>query len=231
MVVACYVGASLATVPVVFLLGNTMVSGAAGPNELFEAAMTDVITVGLLVWWLSVKHREWRAAIRLVPAKGRRIRDVAIGAGLGIAVLILATLASWVILDVLRAIAGGQKPSLPEQVRSDLSPVGMVVFFVTACIVAPVAEEFVFRGLMFRTIRDRHSFLLAAFLSALMFGAVHFVGANDWPSTVSLMATMVVTGFGLASIYEWRGNLLANVAAHSAFNLVAVVTVAFHAFR
>ena len=32
-------------------------------------------------------------------------------------------------------------------------------------------------------------------------------------------------GFGLAYVYEWRGNLLANIAAHATFNAIGFVLI------
>ncbi len=43
---------------------------------------------------------------------------------------------------------------------------------------------------------------------------------------VALQITMVVTGIGLALIYERRKNLVSDIAGHAAFNLVAVVAIA-----
>jgi membrane protease YdiL (CAAX protease family) len=36
---------------------------------------------------------------------------------------------------------------------------------------------------------------------------------------------MVFTGLGLATIYERRGNLVADIAAHMAFNVIGIVII------
>jgi membrane protease YdiL (CAAX protease family) len=221
---------SIASTPVFAALHDTRSNGASGVSELAQGIVTDVVGLFVIVLWLIRWHPEWRLAIGF-PPKGRRLREALIGGATGLAVLIVATVASSIILAILHAINGGAKESLPEQVRSDLSPGAVVLFAILALVVAPVTEEFVFRGLLFRTIRDRHGFLLAAVVSSLLFGLVHFVAANDWQSTLALQATMVFTGLGLATIYEKRGNLLASIAGHMAFNAVAVVTIALHVLR
>jgi membrane protease YdiL (CAAX protease family) len=53
---------------------------------------------------------------------------------------------------------------------------------------------------------------------------VHFVPA-PWQDTVLLQAVMVCTGMALASIYEWRGNLLTPIVTHMAFNAVGVTLI------
>jgi membrane protease YdiL (CAAX protease family) len=222
--------ATLAALPVYALLHNTSAGGASGVSELAQTAVTDVVLVGVLVAWLSRKYPDWRAAIGF-PPKGRRLREAAIGAGFGLLLLLVATIASTLILALLQAATGGAKQSLPQQVRSDLSRPGLAVFVLVALVVAPVTEEFVFRGLIFRRIRARHGFWLAAAVSSLLFGAVHYVSVGDWQSSAALQATMVLTGLGLATIYERRGNLLADIAGHAAFNTIAVITVLSHAMH
>jgi Predicted metal-dependent membrane protease len=221
---------SIASIPVFAVLHDTRSNGASGVSELAQGIVTDAVGLVVVILWLIRWHPEWRQAIGF-PPRGRRLREALTGAALGLAVLVAATVASTVILTILQAATGGAKQSLPEQVRSDLSHGAVVLFAILALVVAPITEEFVFRGLIFRTIRDRHGFLFAAVVSALLFGLVHFVAVNDWQSTLALQATMVITGLGLATIYEKRGNLVASIAAHSAFNAVAVFTIALHALR
>ena len=221
---------SLASVPVFLVLHDTRSNGASGVSELVQGIVTDTVGLIIVILWLIRWHPEWRQAIGF-PPKGRRLREALTGAALGLAVLIAASVASAIILAILQSATGGAKQTLPDQVRSDLSPGAVLAFAVLALVVAPITEEFVFRGLLFRTIRDRHRFLVAAIVSALLFGAVHFVAVNDWQSTVALQATMVITGLGLATIYEKRGNLVASIAAHAAFNAVAVFTIASHVLR
>ena len=222
--------ATMAAIPVYALLHSTTVGGASGISELAQTAVTDAVLTAVLVYWLSRRHPYWRAAIGF-PPRGRRLREVGIGAASGLLVLLVATIASSLFLVVLQRIAGGAKQSLPQQVRSDLSGAGLAVFVVVALIVAPATEEFVFRGLIFRRIRARHGFWLSALISSVLFGGVHYVNVGDWQSSVALQVTMVLTGFGLAAIYERRGNLLADIAGHAAFNTIAVITVLYRALH
>ena len=85
-------------------------------------------------------------------------------------------------------------------------------------------------GALFRSIRDRSGFWPAAIVTALLFGLSHYV-PSPWPDALLLQTIMVFTGFGLAMIYEYRKNLLANVAGHAIFNLLAVIAIATHVVR
>ena len=99
----------------------------------------------------------------------------------------------------------------------------MFAFF--AVIAAPAMEEFIFRGLLFRSIADRSGFWVGALISAAAFGAFHLLSPGDGLDVLALGITHVGTGIGLAWIYWRRGNLLASISGHAVFNLIAVVTI------
>jgi membrane protease YdiL (CAAX protease family) len=217
---------SLAAVPVFLVFGETTDGGASGISELAQGIVVDAALVGTLSLWLRARHRGWREALRLVPAS-KVGREVVIGAALGVAVRIVAGIAAAIVIAILAAVTGDEV-AVPEQVTSDLRGFQLVVFALFAVVVAPVTEEFLFRGVLFRSIRDRYGFLPGAILSALLFGAIHYV-PGPWPDALALQITMVVTGLGLAWVYEWRKTLLAPVVGHAAFNLIAVVVIVYDA--
>jgi membrane protease YdiL (CAAX protease family) len=100
-----------------------------------------------------------------------------------------------------------------------------VVFSLFALIAAPVLEEFVFRGLLFRSIADRSGFWPGAIVSAIAFGTFHLSTPGDGLDVLALAIIHVGTGIGLAAIYRNRRNLLASIAGHAAFNLVGVIAI------
>jgi hypothetical protein len=115
---------------------------------------------------------------------------------------------------------------LGSPVRNPLDrPAGRIAISVGfTLVVAPVAEELFFRGVLFRALRDRHGFLLAALGSAGMFALVHLVPGGGLENLVLVTATAGM-GLGLALLYERRRNLLAPLAAHVAFNLLGLVVL------
>jgi uncharacterized protein len=197
------------------------VGGPAGGLDLAVSLVAALMSTGLLLLWLRSRHPVWTSVVgwpswRDVP------KELAIGGALGLLVLVAAGIASNIVTGLLRE-ALSRPVARPEQVISNLSAAGIAVFAVYAVVVAPATEELFFRGLLFRSIRDRHGLAVGAVGSAIPFGLVHVVLGQPWPNVLALQLTMVVTGIGLALIHEWRGNLLANMAGHAAFNLVAVI--------
>ncbi len=80
----------------------------------------------------------------------------------------------------------------------------------SSVIFAPVFEEFVFRGLLFRKMNESFNFWLAAGLSALLFALIHW----SWPAFFSL--------FVIGLIYAWitvrSGSVVPALLAHIIHN-------------
>jgi hypothetical protein len=92
------------------------------------------------------------------------------------------------------------------------------MIFVLAVIIAPIIEETVFRGMLYRHLREATarwglalSVLASALWSSLLFGAIHPQG---WP-VIPALASLAVA-FCLAR--EWRGSLIPGMVAHGISN-------------
>ena len=97
-------------------------------------------------------------------------------------------------------------------------------FAFLACIAAPFAEEFVFRGFLFNAILRYVPVAGAIVLSAIVFGFAHLQ-----PGNAGAIAPLAAAGLVLAAVYYYSGSLVASMLAHGLFNLVTVVAVvAFH---
>jgi membrane protease YdiL (CAAX protease family) len=85
-------------------------------------------------------------------------------------------------------------------------------------IIAPIAEEIVFRGYLYKAFRDRFKPWYATIMSAALFSAVHL----EPLAAVQLF----VIGVVLAYVYEKTDNLMAPIALHVLNNAVAFFGVA-----
>jgi uncharacterized protein len=86
-------------------------------------------------------------------------------------------------------------------------------------VVAPVTEEFFFRGFFYRALRTRLSVWAAALIDGVVFGALHFQG----PNSAVILPVIAVFGVGQCLVYERTGSLFAVIAIHAAFNTVATL--------
>lgn len=220
-VLLAWLAGGLVSVPMFALLQPD--AGPLGGEGLLIATVSNAVTLAVLVVWLRAAHPAWARIIGW-PDRSGVVRELAVGAALGIVVRIASAMVAAGVVLVLRG-ASDRSVDLPEQVSTDLAGWGLAIFAIFAVIAAPVLEEFVFRGLLFRSIADRNGFWAGAIVSAVAFGAFHLLTPGDGLDVLALGLTHVGTGIGLAWIYWTRRNLLASIAGHGVFNLIAVVAI------
>ena len=98
--------------------------------------------------------------------------------------------------------------------------------FLAACVAAPIVEETMFRGVLYRHLRERGinwdrtvSVSVAAVINGVIFAAIHPQGILAIP----LLTTLAI-GFTLAR--EWRDSLVSSITMH-AFNNTMVTVMMF----
>ena len=102
---------------------------------------------------------------------------------------------------------------------------GRFVIFAIACIAAPLVEETMFRGVLYRHLRNSTaawrvwlSIVFSVLVNSFLFAAIHPQGYLAIPVLMSLAA-----GFSLAR--EWRGSLLAPMTAHATNNALVMIVI------
>lgn len=208
---------------IIWIAGVEVNSGAAGAGVLGLTIVTNAVGLAGLIGWLESRHAGWRVAIRLVPA-ARRVREIGVSFALGLGLYPAVAIGAGLIVASVLQVITDEAVTAPEQIATDLTLAGKLLAAFVALCAAPIAEEFFFRGLLFRSIRDRHGFWPGAIASSLLFGLVHYV-ASPWPDAVFLQVVMMFTGVGLCLIYEWRKSLLSTIVAHIAFNSIGIALI------
>jgi len=108
------------------------------------------------------------------------------------------------------------KEKLLEQLGSGESALLLVLSAGLTCVVAPICEEFLFRGFIFTSLRSWRGTWPAAVITGLVFGGVH---AGSAP-TIELVP-LALLGFGLCLLYRYTGSLYPCIATHSLNNSIA----------
>ena len=112
------------------------------------------------------------------------------------------------------AVTGDLSNSQQELTDLALGSVGqLATLLVMACVVAPLGEELLFRGVVFGSLR-RYNFVLAVLVSAVVFSLAHGLGAV----TLAVFVLAVVN----ALIYERTRSIWPCVIAHATFNAVSL---------
>ena len=99
-----------------------------------------------------------------------------------------------------------------------LKPGGtLFILLLQVALIGPVAEELLFRGVIFKALKNRLSFAWAAGLSSLLFACLHG-SFND-------LLPIFAVGMFLAWIYQKTQNITAPIAAHCLFNSLNILAL------
>ncbi len=133
-------------------------------------------------------------------------------------IVVVATLAAVVVIDQIYILTQRLSP-VPEdyaQAIRDLKPTNALEFAVTfagLCILVPIAEETIFRGIIQQVFVRNMSAWMAVLLAGATFGAIHL--------NAHLLISIMAFGFFLGFIYHVTGNLSYTIGSHAVFNTVA----------
>jgi uncharacterized protein len=114
------------------------------------------------------------------------------------------------------ALGIDERDELPSELGADESTVALVAVAFLVCALAPVAEEFFFRGFFFGALRHWKGPGVAAIATGIVFGVIH-LGSSPPAFLVPLMAFGVV----LCLIYWKTGSLYPCIVLHALNNCLA----------
>jgi uncharacterized protein len=138
----------------------------------------------------------------------------------GVGLQIVSTLA----LLPIAELHGREDAQEVVQQFEDAQGVQVVLFSLVVVLVAPLAEELLFRGALLRSLLRRTTPAWAIFGSALIFALVHPLAS---PTIGSVMAVPALLALGLvsANLAVRTGNLSASILLHAGFNLLTAIVV------
>jgi len=110
-------------------------------------------------------------------------------------------------------LVGARPQALVVSFGTHRGPEALFLDLLTGAVVAPLAEETLYRGIVFGGLAQRLPFAVAAAVSALLFALAHGIG---------VLAPIFVLGFGLAWIYRRSGTLWAPIVAHATVNAISL---------
>ncbi len=132
--------------------------------------------------------------------------------------LLIAVYVGYVVISgiYIQAFGFEAEDQLPDELGVNNSNVNLVLVLVLITVMAPVAEEMLFRGYIYRALRNGLGVAGAAILSGMIFGGIH-LGS----SPTEFIPPLMLLGVGLGLLYQWTGSLYAPVALHAFNNAIA----------
>jgi len=177
--------------------------------------LTEIVTVGGIVWFL--KRRGFKlAAIGWNKPKLKYLGLAVIGFGIYFLGYVLVSI-----------IAGLLLPSLNFDQRQELgfeqtkTTIELLLVFISLVVLPPIAEEIVFRGFLFTSLRKRLPFIWTAVITSILFAIPHLqFGSNAPLLWVAALDTLVLSVV-LCYVRERTGSLWPGIFIHVLKNGIA----------
>src|SRR5437867_5433481 len=119
------------------------------------------------------------------------------------------------VADELLTVLRSKPPDLQPVIQTlHISQTLVRRIFLSFCalVLAPIAEEVLFRGILYAAVKEHGHPRIALFGTSIVFGAIH----QSWVAFVPLTFFAIV----LTLLYERTRSLLAPIVAHASFNAV-----------
>jgi hypothetical protein len=210
--------ASLAFAVVVGGLVAAAITAAAGgelddapPGALISSTfLQDVGFIAVPIFFAAMvaRPRPWQFGLRrtrLWPAAG----------------WVAATYLAFLVFSAVFVTVFGvdAEEDLPQELGVEDSDVALVASALLICVMAPVAEEFLFRGFMFPALRRWRGTWPAAIIVGSLFGLIHVAG-----SPIEFIPLLMFFGIALCLLYARTKSLYPCIALHALNNSVAFST-------
>lgn len=203
-----------------------------GIGVSFEMSATTQLAVSLVfqnlghllaIWWLAKRRGATLADVGMVvePSDGIFLAvGVALQIGLAILILPLAQLLG--MDEATQEITQSVDPASPVAIQA--------VLILSVALLAPIAEELMFRGILYQIFEQRHGFRTAVFGSAAVFSSFHLLGLsteNPVAAAIITLPQLFIVGGILANVSRRRGRLGPGIFIHAGFNLIAILAVLY----
>jgi uncharacterized protein len=175
--------------------------------ELIATALQDILLVSSAIYFAARVARPTPADFGLRTTQVVRALILMVGAY----VAFLLFTAVWE-----AALQLSDKEQVVQKLGANNGAIALVAVVAVTCVVAPICEEFIFRGFFFPAVSNWKGPWVAAALTGVVFGAIHLGSAP-----VGDLVPLAFFGFALCIVRWWSGSLYPCIALHAINNCVA----------
>lgn len=181
---------------------------------LVASAVSELIFIATAVWIARMSGSFSLRDLGLVRAPFRsafcKVSAVAIG--------------YFAFLGIYSQLVNLTPDDAPEKLGAQAGTLGMLFFALMVAVLAPIAEEILFRGMVYRALRNGIGIWGGAIVSGLLFGSLHIDSLGS--ERLLQVVPLAILGIAFALLYQWTGTLYAAIALHATNNSVAVAAYA-----
>lgn len=203
------------------LLGEGMhlLGGKGAMWPVWFSLIGQWLLMGAIVWPVArgMSWQRWKNEIGWHSGRGV-FKEIGVGLGAylaGIPLYIAWAICVVVVWFAVRFLMGDKGAPTAGNKLTDIveggSPLMLACVFLLATVWAPITEESIFRGALYRHLRRRLPLILAALVSASLFAVLHGY-------LIAQLFMVGSLGVWFALMREWRGSLIPSVTAHAVHN-------------
>jgi membrane protease YdiL (CAAX protease family) len=206
------IGALYLTWMIPIVLSAITGSPVAMPALYLPVDHMAVAAIVMAALWFN--RRPLRQYLTMQPLRwGSVARNIGIGLAAYVVFVILLG-----VLEFLRSggVEAAPPPAVPKVVIDTAMIMWLAAYWFTLVVAAPIVEEMLFRGLLYRGLEAKMGALATITITSVLFGIVHYLGFG-WPRAVATGCLGLLFG-----VIRWRtGNTTAAMVAHAAINVAA----------
>lgn len=201
-------------------VGSALVSLVMGPAQSGFAMLLStgigVVLAQLLVARLSTRIQPLQLSALLggpmagTPTPAATVMALKVFAALLPSMAVAAIVGSWLFGGDAAHPAASQLLERPDLLQA-------LTIGLSACLLAPLAEELLFRGLLLRALVPLIGAPRALLGTSVLFALVHLAPAS--------LPAYTLLGAAFGGVYLWTGNLWASVVLHALWNTVTMVVM------
>lgn len=217
-----FVGAQLLVSALVMVLHQAGVQFSAVNTSILEtvlAASVYVLTLAIVIlvpWWVR-RHTTTRQDVGL--ARLPSWMDI----GMAPAGFVVYLLASAIVMYLVTRFVPGFNGTEVQEVGFDnlTNHYEYLLAFFTLVVVAPVAEETIFRGYLYGKLRKRAPLWVGVLITSLLFAALHMNWSDGTLKGLNVAVDVFVLSLVMCSLREVTGSIWAGILLHMMKNGLA----------
>lgn len=199
----------------------------SGWGSMFALNFIGSLSLLILSLWFIIKICK-KSLIDIGITKDRLVRNILIGIVMLIPAIVISYVAEEATVNLLVAIAPSmsseiyelqnQEHNIPGEIwTDDTSEIGKLLSAgFLMIILAPIAEEIMFRGIIYTALRRKQQMWSAMVISSLIFAFAH--------GQVIHFGEIFIVGIFLAYLYERTKSLLPSITLHIIMNLFFAIS-------
>jgi membrane protease YdiL (CAAX protease family) len=178
-----------------------------GPVQLFSVVLIrSIAAVGTVYWLRGLLPADSMRALGFVAPS---VKQIAFGAGIGLLAVLAGSAANFVSLYFF----GYHTSPWTRILATHHGLTAYLLDILQGSVVSPIAEETLFRGLLFAGLAQRMPPIVAALISSTIFGLFHL--------TPYWLPALVTVGLVQAFVYYRTRNIWAAIVTHGVVNWIA----------